>query len=82
MAMRLTLFEGNLVEQFVYEGENIAAEYPDGKLVNIPKDRVHTLVRKGTLADGAPCYVLFEKTPMTRLDIVVIEDTQSQTHTR
>jgi hypothetical protein len=76
MAMRQVLSEGRLIEAFVYEGEDIAAEYPDGTCVQIPKNRVHTLVHKGILADGSPCYILLEKTPMTRLDIVLVEETK------
>lgn len=74
MAMGMILSDGRLVDAYIYEGENIAVEYPDGKTFEVPRNKIHTLTMKATLPDGTSCNVLLEKTPMTRLDIVVLEE--------
>lgn len=72
MGLGLIRAGNSVVETFIYEGENIAAEYPSGELFPIPSDKVHMMLRNEVLPDGTPCKVLLEKTPMTRLEIVVI----------
>lgn len=64
---------GSLVEAFVYEGEDLAMEYSDGTLHPIPADKIHHVLFPSRLADGEKCWIVVEKTPITRLPIVVIE---------
>jgi hypothetical protein len=62
-----------LIDAFIYEGERIGMEYPDGTVLEIPPHKVHMVLRPERLPDGSPCHILAEKTPMTRLDIVLMD---------
>lgn len=64
---------GSLVDAFVYEGEELAMEYHDGTTVIIPPNKIHQVLLPARLADGESCWIVVEKTPITRLPIVVIE---------
>lgn len=70
------IIEGDrrLKEAYIYEGERIAVEYPNGQTVEIPPNKVHMMLTKGRLPSGEPCHILMEKSPMTRLPIVVLEE--------
>jgi len=62
-----------LEEAYIYEGERIAVEYPDGTTSEIAPQNVHKALRNAFLPDGEPCQVLLEKTPLSRYDIVVLD---------
>lgn len=59
------------IEAFIYEGENLAIKYPDGTLIAIPKNRVHTLLYSTKLPNGEVCHRVFSKTPFSNLPIVI-----------
>lgn len=59
---------------YIYEGERIAVEYPDGTTVEIPPNKVHMMLLDSMLPSGESCHILLEKTPITRLPIVVLEE--------
>lgn len=71
MAEQQVLINGCEYTAFVYEGEAIALEYPDGTTVSIPSDKVHMALVSGMLISGEPCKILLEKSPFTRLPIVL-----------
>jgi hypothetical protein len=73
MAQGKVLIEGFLVDAFIYEGEKLAVEYPNGENVPIPLDRVFTVLLDRLLLSGEPCKIVPAKSPITRLDIVVLE---------
>ncbi len=64
---------GKITTAFVYEGERLAVEYPDGTLYEIPAHRIHTVLLAGMLPDGERCKIVPVKSPITRLPIVVVE---------
>lgn len=74
MAMGLIRTEHLTYEAFIYEGEKLAVEYPSGDTVEIPKHRVHAILLDRLLPSGEPCSVVPLKTPLTRLDIVVLDE--------
>lgn len=64
---------GALVDAFVFEGEDLAIEYGDGTTYKIPPHKVHALLIQSKLPSGDTCWIVPEKSPITRLPIVVIE---------
>jgi hypothetical protein len=79
MADGYILENGTLTPAFIYEGEKIAVEYPTGTKgaekgihFEVPPAKVHTMLRNATLPSGEPCTVLLEKSPITRLPLVVL----------
>jgi hypothetical protein len=71
MAEQVVTNNGYQYTAFVYEGEPLALEYPDGTIIPIPPDKVHMFLISGFLLSGEPCKILLEKSPISRLDIVV-----------
>ncbi len=64
---------GNLEEAFIYEGERVAIEYPDGTSYEIPPHKVHAVLFSSLLPDGEECMILPEKSPVTRLPLVILD---------
>lgn len=73
MAERQVKHHDYIYTDFVYEGEALALEYPSGELIRIPDDKVWMFLKDSITVDGDPCSVVLKKSPLTRLDIVVIE---------
>ena len=73
MAQGFTLDGGTLKDVFIYEGERIAVEYPDGTTFEVPSDKVHMMLNPSFLPSGETCHILMEKSPITRLPLVVLE---------
>lgn len=73
MAEGKYVHNGYLIDAFIYQGERIGMEYPDGTVIEIPPHKVHMVLREERLPSGESCHILAEKTPLTRLDIVVMD---------
>ena len=71
MAEKTVVNNGREYTAFVYEGESLALEYPDGTTVPIPPDKVHLCLLSSQLPSGEPCKIVMKKSPITRLDIVL-----------
>lgn len=71
MAEKTVIRNGRELTAFVYEGEDLALEYPDGTIVPIPPDKVSFCLLDAQLPDGHPCKILLEKSPITRLPIIL-----------
>lgn len=71
MAEKTVVRNGHEFTAFVYEGEDLALEYPDGTIIPIPSDKLHLCLFDGHLPDGNPCKIVLEKSPITRLPIVL-----------
>ena len=73
MAEGYILSSNTLVPVYIYEGERIAVEYPNGETVEIPPSQIHMMLIKHKLPSGEDCHILMEKSPVSRLPLVVIE---------
>lgn len=73
MAEGFILRNSTLVPVFVYEGERIAVEYPDGTTFEVPPNKVHMMLYPAIHQSGEPCHVLLDQSPITRLPLVVLE---------
>lgn len=77
MANGTVVYGSRQYSVFIYEGEDLAVQYPDGTLIPIPRNRIHTLLSDAVDLNGEPCKVVPQLTPISRLPIVsVSKDTQ------
>lgn len=74
MAEKFILIDGKLIEAFVYEGEDLGIEYHDGTVLSIPNDKLYLVLREAQLPDGESCHVVLRKSPLTRLDVVIVPE--------
>ena len=73
MADGFILSGNTLIPAFIYEGERIAIEYPDGVSFEVPPSKVHIMLHSAIAANGEECHILMEKSPITRLPLVVLD---------
>ncbi len=74
MALGQILVDKRLVDAFIYEGERIGLQYPDGTVEEIPSNKIYIALRSAIRFDGEECQVLLAKSPVTRMDIVPLEE--------
>lgn len=71
MAKRLTVNNGYVSESFVYEGEDLGIQYPDGTVLPIPPSKTIFCLFDAVLHPSKhPCKIVMPLTPVTRLPIV------------
>lgn len=79
MAKKLTINNGYVSESFVYEGENLGLQYPDGTIIPIPSSKTILCLMDGVLQENKhPCKIVLPLSPITRLPIVEIPKEKSK----
>lgn len=73
MAEQEVVRNGKLMVDFLYEGEALALEYPDGTLIPIPDNKIYMFLMNACTTDGEACKIVMAKSPLTHLPIVVVD---------